>query len=187
MRNLNQKAILIDGKKLAEEIIKDLKKQILLLANKPSLSIVVVGKNKVTEKFILQKQKIATILDVSIKIYRYSENITNKKLLESLNKIINDTENNGNNLKKSGIIIQLPLPKHLDSTAILNSLPLEQDVDLLSANAIGNFIVNKNSIDPPIVGAIKIIFEKYKIDYQKKYVVLVGRAIWWENRWPCGC
>jgi len=174
MQNITTKAILIDGKKMAEEIIKDLKKQILLLANKPSLAIIVVGENKVTEKFIIQKQKIAKILDVSIKIYRYSENITNKKLLESLNKIINDAENDGNHLKNSGIIIQLPLPKHLDANLILNSLPLETDIDLLSAKTIGNFIVNKNSIDPPIVGAIKIIFEKYKIDYKNKYIVLVG-------------
>ncbi len=73
-----------------------------------------------------------------------------------------------------GIIIQLPLPPRISTQYILNSVPPEKDVDVLSARAVGDFSVGKSKVLPPVVGAIAALFHEYGIDYKTKHVVVVG-------------
>jgi methylenetetrahydrofolate dehydrogenase (NADP+) / methenyltetrahydrofolate cyclohydrolase len=159
--------ILLDGKKLAQKILGEKEKEIAGLSAKLRLGIVVVGEDPVVRKFIEQKKKAGMEIGVDVRVYPFEESITTNELRKQLAEITHEEKN-------TGIIVQLPLPEHINTQYILNAITPEKDVDVLSARAIGNFAVGKSSIMPPVVGAIKAFFEEYRIDYKNKYIVIVG-------------
>lgn len=159
--------MIVDGKKLAEEIKSSLKKKILALDKKPRLAIVKVGNNLVTEKFLKQKTKFASDIGAEIRIYEFPENISTSKLRKEVSKIIHIKEN-------SGIIVQLPLPKHINADYIADTLPVNKDPDLLSSKSAGLLLSGRSKILPPVVGAVKSIFTAYGVKLTAKHAVVVG-------------
>jgi len=158
-------ASLLNGKALADRMIVDLRS--VLGDRKLALAVVRVGTDPVVEKFILQKEKIAEAVGVSIRRYDYEASVSTGELRTRIATIVHDAD-------PDGIIIQLPLPGHVNMQHILNAVPVGKDVDALSARAVGDFAVGKAKVLPPIVGAIQALFEEYRIDYRSKYTVIVG-------------
>ena len=159
--------VILDGKSLAGKIIAGLKDEFSRLTKRPTLAVVVVGEDLVIRRFIEQKKKIAEELGVDFRTYEYPADISTNELRKRIATIVHDADPNG-------IIIQLPLTGHINTQYILNSIPPEKDVDVLSARAVGDFSVGKSKVLPPVVGAIAAFFEEYGIDYRKKHVVVVG-------------
>jgi methylenetetrahydrofolate dehydrogenase (NADP+)/methenyltetrahydrofolate cyclohydrolase len=152
--------IILDGKKLAEEILDELRKKIKKLSP-IRLAVVLVGDNPASLNFIKQKQKAAIKIGVDFGLYKFKKNIKEDSLIKELNKVIKNRTNNG-------IVIQLPLPKHLDVQKILNIIPQEKDVDALS---VDNYLV-----EPPAASGIIKIIREYKIKIKNKRVVIVGKG-----------
>lgn len=159
--------MLIDGKKIAEEIKISLKEEVAKLNKKLRLAVVYVGENLASAKFIERKKKFGLEIGIDLRVYKFPEDISTNQLRRKISEIVHIKQN-------TGVIIQLPLPSQINTQYILNSVPSEKDPDALSARSLGNFVAGKSLLMPPVVGAIKIIFEKYKIDYKNKYVVLLG-------------
>ncbi|MEK7576434.1 MAG: bifunctional 5,10-methylenetetrahydrofolate dehydrogenase/5,10-methenyltetrahydrofolate cyclohydrolase [Patescibacteria group bacterium] len=179
--------ILLDGKSAAEEIKVELKQEITELGYVPRLAIVMVGKNSVSERFVLLKEKYAKDIGAETRRYEFDELVTTNELRARMNDIVHEPQNRG-------IIVQLPLPVHIDVQSILNTVVPEKDVDVLSARAVGDFQVgkprrivgaptsvseNKNSaseakVMPPVVGAVKALFDKHSIEVKNKKVVVLG-------------
>lgn len=161
---------LLDGRKLAGKILGEVKREIETSKKKLSLGVVVVGENTVIRKFINEKKRAAGEIGTDFRIYDYPEDISTNELRKRIAVIVHDAN-------PDGIIIQLPLPAHINTQYILNSVPPEKDVDALSARAEGNFFTGKSDILPPVVGAVKAFFEEYEIDYRNKYIVVVGAGM----------
>lgn len=159
--------VIMSGKEAAEEIALGVKRDADLRKTKLSLAAVVVGGDPIISKFVAQKKKIADELGVDFRVYDYPADISTNELRQRIAVIVHDAD-------PDGIIIQLPLPNHINTQYILNSVPPEKDVDVLSARAVGDFAVGKSKIMPPVVGALKALFDEYKIDYGGKHVVVVG-------------
>ena len=151
--------MIIDGKKLAEEVLAELKKAI----RKPpplTAGAVLVGKNPASESFLKQKSKVAEILGIDFEIFKFNSKILTKNLQGEILKL-----NNNKNI--NGIIVQLPLPKHIDTKKILNAISPKKDIDALSAKPL---------VLAPTVEAVKYIFEKYRISLKNKNILIVGRG-----------
>jgi methylenetetrahydrofolate dehydrogenase (NADP+)/methenyltetrahydrofolate cyclohydrolase len=159
--------IIVDGKKIAERIKGELKREISSLSRKARLAIVEVGENKVSRKFIEQKKKFADEIRVDVREYKFPADISTNALRKKLAEIVHLKQN-------TGVIIQLPLPTQINVQYILNSVPPEKDVDVLSARALGNFATGKSRILPPVVSAVEEIFKEYGVDIAAKTMVLVG-------------
>ena len=159
--------ILLDGKKLSEKILNELKAKITDTKKALRLAVVVVGEDTATQKFIEQKKKTAEFLGVGIHIYPFEESVTTNALRKRIGEIVHEAKN-------TGVIVQLPLPVHINAQYILNAIPPEKDVDVLSARALGNFYVGRSVVLPPVVGAVKVFFDEYNIEYRNKYAVVVG-------------
>ena len=159
--------ILLDGKALAEKIITELKGGFTRFGKPPLLAAIIVGGDPVIRKFVEQKGKIAAKLCVDFRVYEYPADISTNELRKRIAVVVHDAD-------PAGIIVQLPLPPHINQQYILNSVPPEKDVDVLSARAVGDFSVGKSKILPPVVGAVKALFEEYGIDYKTKHVLVVG-------------
>jgi len=159
--------VILDGKKLAEEILDELKEEIKKLPASPAggppmkLAVILVDKNPASLNFIKQKQKAAKKIGVNFVLYKFKKNIKEENLIKELNKIIKNKSN-------TGIVVQLPLPKHLNEQRILNIIPQKKDVDALS---VDNFLV-----EPPAASAIMEILNFYHIRVKGKKVIIVGKG-----------
>ena len=162
--------MIIDGRKIAQRILKEVKGKAKKFEKPLRLVAVLVGENPELRKFIELKKKAAQEVGIDFKIYEFPEDITNNKLREELNKITKAKVN-------YGIIIELPLPKHLNTQYLLNTIPEEKDVDVLSQKSQGAFFVGKSKILPPAIEAVQQIFTEYSIDPKGKLAVVFGYGL----------
>jgi len=162
--------MIINGKKIAQKILDDLEKEIKNIDKPLRLAAVLVGDSEDLMKFLELKQKAAAGIGIDFRIYKFPENISSNKLREELNKIVK--------LKKNdGVIIELPLPRHLNTQYLLNVIPEEKDVDVLSQKSQGSFFVNRSKVLPPSVEAVKQIFDEYQIDLKGKHAIIFGYGL----------
>lgn len=169
----------IDGKKIADEILGRLKsepKPLKFLAAVlvgPSINS---GQASPSVSFLKQKEKVAKELGVDFRLYTFPADIKNDPLREEVLKI-------SKHKTCGGVIVQLPLPEHLNKHYILNVIPREKDVDVLGERALGTFYVGRNPVLPPAVGALEeiLLTTNYSLLTSKVAVVgagfLVGKVI----------
>ena len=158
-------AIILDGEKIARKILQDVKKQVS--KRYVQLAVIQVGRNLVSESYIRKKQEVAKNIGIDFKLVQLPESISSEKLKEEIQKI-------GRDPKVSGMIIQLPLPKHIHAKEILDRIPVSKDVDVLSSAAFEKFKTGKLPILPPTVAAVSALFSAYGIEAIGKKIVLVG-------------
>ena len=160
-------AKILDGKKLSEKILSELKEEVKKI-NKPlKLGVILVGDNEVSQKFIERKKKAGETIGVEVKIYKYESGITTKKLREQVGKICRIPG-------IRGIIVQLPLPQHIRTQNVLDAILPEKDVDVLGYKALGKFYANKSRVAPPTASGIVKLLLEYNISIEGKVAAMVG-------------
>ena len=156
--------MIIDGKKIATEIIDKLKQ---LEKPKKFLAAFLIGENSASESFIKQKEKTAAALGVDFRTYKFLNDISQDKLRKEALKIVLGG-------KCGGAIVQLPLPAHINSQYVLNAIPREKDVDVLGERALGAFYAGRNPALPPAVGAFEEISRAANYPLNPSRVAVVG-------------
>lgn len=159
--------MLIDGKQIANEFQEKLRKHAALFPRKPVLAIVIVGKNPVIENFVRIKKSFGESIGVQILEFYFEENISGERLQQEV-EILN------NRSDVHGIVVQLPLPKHVDMKSLLDTISITKDVDVLSQSALVAFANGTGKILPPVAGAVQEIFERNKISVEGKEVLMLG-------------
>jgi methylenetetrahydrofolate dehydrogenase (NADP+) / methenyltetrahydrofolate cyclohydrolase len=170
--------MIVDGRKIANEIKEELKQKIQNSDNFLTLTIFVSDNNLATKQFVNIKKKFASDIGVNI----VEENINSEANTDELIRKIK-------NMETDGIVIQLPILNHIDVRKILNTIPKNMDIDVLSESAIEKFKNGTLPILPPVVGAIKEIVDRYNISVSGKKAVIIGKgklvgepsAIWFRN------
>ncbi len=144
--------------------------EVAKLKTKPLVAAVLVGAQEEMRRFLEIKEEMAKKAGFEYKWYEFSSDITTKKLRAEIVKIAKQK-------KVSGIILELPLPKHINQQAVLNAIPLEKDPDVLSQKAQGAFFVGRSSVMPPCPAAVKAILDYHKIDVEGKRVAVFGYGL----------
>ena len=160
--------MIINGKEIAEDIQRSLKEEIAARRMAPTLFVVIVGDNPVTEKFVAVKKRFAGNVGVIVEEKRFSEDINTEDLAFAVAQL--------GKKENAGIIVQLPLPKTIDTKIILNTIPGTHDADLLGEETMRHFEEGKTEMLPPVVGAIKEILLRNSVFVGDKKVVIVGRG-----------
>lgn len=158
-------AKLLYGDKVAEEILENLARQ--KPKHKPKLVVFQVGENAASSQYIQEKEKAAKRVGVRFELIQFPKGTSQKKVREAVEKA-------GKLPSVSGIIVQLPLPAKFSALDILDAIPLEKDVDVLSSRAFGLFALGKLAIVPPTAQAILLLLEHYNITWEGKHIVVVG-------------
>lgn len=159
--------ILVDGNKIADKISQDIKKQNTHHQHPIRLAVVQVGDDKVSALFINKKKKVAQDLGIDFKLFCFNGDISSRNLRHSIQEIAKGS-------RYHGILVQLPLAKQLNTQYILDGVPPEKDVDVLSSRLLGKFYTGKSSIHPPVVSAVLNILDQYDIKIAAKTIVIVG-------------
>lgn len=140
---------IIDGKKIADEILAELKKQ---PAPKKILAAILFGDDQVSLSFLKQKESVAKFLNIDFRLYKFSDVLTNDQARMEVRRLA---------LSKSvgGLIVQLPLPSSINFHYVLNVIPREKDIDVLGERSLGAFYASRNPVLPPSVGAVKEVLK----------------------------
>lgn len=160
---------IIDGKKLRDKILEDVKKQIFDLHFIPVFCDVLVGVDPSSVQYVNLKKKMAINLGIKFHDAIYNESITTDELLkeiEHINKIDN----------MCGIIVQLPLPKHIDTRQILDAIDPALDVDALGSKVSENFYSGNESLVPPTALSVLSLLDSLKINLNDKNIVVLGEG-----------
>lgn len=152
--------IITDGKKIAQKIRTRLKKEVEKMKKPPILAVILVGDDPASHLYVRIKEKISAEIGIVFQKYLFPSATKEKTILELINRLNNDK-------KISAIIVQLPLPAHLDSSKIIEAIAPEKDADSLTGKAL---------ILPPTPAAILTLLANYKISLKNKNIVLVGHG-----------
>ncbi len=152
--------VILNGKKLADRILERLKEEVKKLPP-IKLAVVLVGEDPASLNFVKQKQKAAEKIGIGFGLYKFDSKISNQSLIKEVEKNINDEF-------ITGIIIQLPLPPHIDTDKIINLIPPKKDPDALS---VDNFLV-----EPPTVSGIMKLIQEYGIKVKDKKIAIIGEG-----------
>lgn len=165
-------AIIIDGKKLAQETRNDLKIKCNELKEKgikPKLAVILVGDDKASQIYIRNKSKACQEVGIEFEEYLLKKDTTQKELLDLI-----ETLNNNPNIH--GILLQSPLPEHLDINEANMAISPKKDVDGFNPVNVGKLCLNQDTFVSCTPYGIMKMFEKYNIDLTGKNVTIIGRS-----------
>lgn len=167
MKENNEK--LIDGKKIKKDILKELQEEVSKLKKAPGFVVIQVGDNEASNVYIKQKAKMAEYIGYHYEHFKYPEDVTTSFLLEVIDKLNNDN-------KIHGIMVQMPLPKHIDTARIQNAVLPCKDVDGLSDYNAGLLFHDKDALYSCTPYGVMELLKRYQISVSGKNAVIVGRS-----------
>lgn len=164
---------ILDGK-LASQSIKDILAidvaQRAIEGKKiPHLAAILVGNNGASETYVAAKVKACEEAGFRSTLIRFEESTSENKLLEKINELNNDPD-------VDGILVQLPLPKHISDEEVINTIVPDKDVDGFHPVNIGRMVQGQPTFIPATPYGIMLLLEHYKIDTKGKHAVVIGRS-----------
>ncbi len=164
---------LIDGKeaaaKLKKEIAAEVAKMIDANHKAPHLAAVLVGEDPASQTYVASKEKACRAVGITSSVYRLSAKTKEKELLELIEFLNNDED-------VDGIIVQLPLPKHIDVEKVINRIDYRKDVDGFHPMNVGKMVLGEPALISATPQGILYLLETNKIETQGKNVVVLGRS-----------
>lgn len=161
--------MIIDGKEIKKQILDELKEEVSKLEIKPSLVVIQVGDNDASNVYIKQKAKMADYVGYDYKHIKLSEDITTEEVIEIIDGLNNDK-------KINGVMVQMPLPNHIDTEIVQNAVIPSKDVDGLSDFNAGLLFHNKDALYSCTPYGVMELLKRYKIQVEGRHVVVVGRS-----------
>lgn len=160
---------LLNGKELNKIILQNVKEKIKLKQIKASLAIILVGKNEASKIYVNNKIKACNEVGIVPKPYFLDENINEDELCELINNLNNDSS-------VTGIILQSPVPSHINFDKCSSLIKHTKDVDGFTMKNIYNLYLNNETLIPCTVKGIIRMLEEYNISLEGKNVTIVGRG-----------
>lgn len=164
--------MIIDGRLIAQNIKNDLKKEVENLKLKginPGLAVVLVGEDSASKIYVKNKKKCCDELGIFSEEFYFPEDTSEKEILNLIEKLNKDK-------KINGILVQLPLPSHINQKNITESILPEKDVDAFHSSTIGNLLTNHAELLPCTPAGIIEIFHRENISLTGKHCVIIGRS-----------
>jgi len=165
--------VLIDGKKIANEIKQEIASEVeLLKENKrkvPYLAAILVGNNPASKTYVMAKEKACKSVGIKSTIIDLNENISQKELLQNVEML-------NQNKTHDGFIVQLPLPNHISTQKIIENINPIKDVDGFHPMNIGKMVNGLPSFLPATPKGIMELLKRYKISTEGKHCVILGRS-----------
>ncbi len=164
-------AKILSGIDIREQYIPKLKADFSTLTAKPILTIIEVGNRPDTASYIKAKKIFGEKVGIEVRVISFKETVSNSDIISTIKKENEDT-------KVGGIIVQLPLPSHLDRFAIIESINPKKDVDALTSINIKKWMENDPaSLLPATARGVKTMLDFYKINLSGKKVAVLGRSV----------
>ena len=176
---MHEVAKILDGKLVSDKLLQEVsekinshisssKEKIGFELSRPSMAIVLVGNNPASESYVKGKLKACEKAGINHNLIRFDESITAFELVEEVKKL--------NKSSYDGFIVQLPLPSHIKSDAIINEISAYKDIDGFHPLNFGKMSLGQKSMRPATAYGILKLIENYNIETKGKHVVVIGRS-----------
>lgn len=162
----------INGRELADQMQAEIQKDVEKMTQQgiqPGLVVLLVGENPASQTYVRNKERAAAKIGILSKVEKLPETISEEELLAEIDKYNQDS-------RFHGILVQLPLPKHIDEEKILLAIDPKKDVDGFHPMNLGRLFVGKPEMIPCTPYGIMKMFEAYDIDLTGKRAVIIGRS-----------
>ncbi len=165
--------MIIDGKKTAAELREELKKKVIELKSShnvvPGLTVILVGEDPASKIYVKNKEKFAKEVGMNSEVIRYPANVEEKVVLNKIKDLNKDK-------KISGILVQLPLPKHIDKRKVIETILPDKDVDGFHPVNVGNLSSGHNSNIPCTPLGCLLLLKEIEKNLTGKHAVVIGRS-----------
>lgn len=165
-------AQIIDGKQIAQEVREEIKQEVEQLKQQgiePGLAVVQVGENPASQVYVNSKHKACGEVGIYSEVHRLPAETTQEQLLQMVQRLNQDN-------KIHGILVQLPLPDHINEKAIIDAIALEKDVDGFGPSNVGNLVIGDDCFNPCTPYGCMVMLDKIGMDLNGKKAVVVGRS-----------
>lgn len=163
---------IINGKEIGQEIRKLIAERVQLLKEQgvtPGLAVILVGNNPASQTYVRNKQKSCEAIGIFSELIQLPEEVTEEELLVQIRSL-----NNRNDIH--GILVQLPLPKHIDEDKVIATISPDKDVDGFSPVSVGKMMLGQETYLPCTPFGVMKLLEYSGIDIAGKHAVVVGRS-----------
>ena len=165
-------AKILDGKEIAAKVRKEVSDAVLVLKKnnaKPGLATIIVGDDPASKVYVRNKNKSANELGIESFQYNLENNISEEELLNLIRKL-------NNNVEVDGILVQLPLPKHINTESVIDAIRPDKDVDGFNVFNAGNLYLNKKGIIPCTPLGCIIMLHTLNLSLKGLHAVIIGRS-----------
>lgn len=165
-------ATIIDGKKLAQEIREGVAREVKNLAERgiaPGLAVVMVGDNPASQSYVKRKRKACEKAGIASFTHDFPENTTTKRLLKLIHELNVDK-------RVHGILVQLPLPAHIDEATIISAVDPAKDVDGFHPINAGKFFIGEPCLKPCTPSGVAKLIDELGGEIRGKHAVVIGRS-----------
>ena len=162
-------AVLIDGKALAAKVKERVREEAAKLARKPGLAVILVGENPASKVYVAGKEKDCAECGIVSFPYKLPAETTREELLGLIEQL------NAND-EVDGILVQLPLPKHLDEREVINAIASHKDVDCFHPVNVGKMSIGEPAFLPCTPAGCMEMLKEYGIEIRGKRCVVLGRS-----------
>lgn len=163
-------AIILDGKMLRDKIFESLKAKLDKMQQKPTLAVILVGENPASQIYVRNKKKTAEKLGINSLSIEYPSDISEEELLNKIKELNADE-------KVTAILVQLPLPAHINKNRIIDAILPQKDVDGLTPYNLGKLFSGEEPyVYPCTPKGILLLLDEYNIKLEGKNIVVVGRS-----------
>lgn len=165
-------AQLIDGKLISTQIKDELKNEVAQMKEKgiiPCLAVIQVGNDPASSVYVNNKKKACAYIGIESLSYELDENISQEALLELISEL-NENE------KVNGILVQLPLPKHIDENSVIEAIAPSKDVDGFHPETVGNMCIGTRGFLPCTPAGVIQLLKRSNIEIEGKECVIIGRS-----------
>ncbi|GFE56843.1 bifunctional 5,10-methylenetetrahydrofolate dehydrogenase/5,10-methenyltetrahydrofolate cyclohydrolase [Geobacter sp. AOG1] len=164
---------LLDGKKCAESLIADIAKKVAGYVDsglrKPHMTIILVGKHAPSESYVKSKITTSTLAGFESNLIRFPETVKEAELLAKIEEINSDQTTDG-------VIVQLPLPKHINQQHIINAISPDKDIDGFHPTNFGRMTLGQKAFRPATAYGICKLLQFYEVPVKGKHCVVIGRS-----------
>ena len=163
---------IISGKEIAAKKREEIKLKVKKLKEKgiqPGLAVILVGDDQASERYVRNKQKACEEVGIYSLLQRYDSHITEASLIEKIKEL-------NHNPDIHGILVQLPLPKHIDPQIVIETISADKDVDGFHPINVGKLVIGEDSFIPCTPFGIMVMLEDINYDLTGKRAVVVGRS-----------
>lgn len=162
--------IILDGKKLREKILANLKQKIDKFQTKPSLAVILVGNNPASQIYVKNKQKVAQQIGINSQVIAFEETVSEEELISKVKELNEDSTINA-------ILVQLPLPASISKERVINTISPKKDVDGFTPYNFGKLFSGEiPNVYPCTPKGVLLLLDEYGIELEGKHAVVIGRS-----------
>ena len=160
---------ILDGKLVSEKILNDIKDEIISSEVTPKIAIIMIGENQASETYVKNKMIASKKCGIKSVLMRFKEDTSEKEILNVIDNINSDDS-------YQGMIVQMPIPNHINSQNIINAISPDKDIDGFHPYNFGKMSMGIDSFRPATPYGITKLLQHYDIETRGKHCVVIGRS-----------